>query len=184
LIKQNVQHDIAFAHSIGVRDSNIDRAFKRYRQTGDPAWMAQVFDATAGELMRLGWHLTGDRHLAEDLVQATFLVAMEDAEAFTDERRIMPWLCGILANRARQLRRQARGRARHTIEPRTDVVDPVSEAATQELQAEVSQSTARISRALPSGAAPAPATWFERCRNRRCAGPPGCDHSQPSSSWP
>jgi RNA polymerase sigma-70 factor (ECF subfamily) len=139
LIKQNVQHDIAFAHSIGVRDSNIDRAFKRYRQTGDPAWMAQVFDATAGELMRLGWHLTGDRHLAEDLVQATFLVAMEDAEAFTDERRIMPWLCGILANRARQLRRQARGRARHTIEPRTDVVDPVSEAATQELQAEVSQ---------------------------------------------
>lgn len=134
-----MQRDIAFAHSICVRDSNIDRAFKRYRQTGDPALMARVFDAAAGELMQLGWHLTGDRHLAEDLVQATFLVAMEDAEAFIDERRIMPWLCGILANRARQLRRQPRGRARHTIESRTDVVDPVSEAATQELQAEVSQ---------------------------------------------
>ena len=34
--------------------SRVDRAFARFRKSGDPRALAKVFDATAGELYRLG----------------------------------------------------------------------------------------------------------------------------------
>lgn len=49
--------------------SRLDRAFVRYARTGDPGALARVFDGCAAELYRIGFHLVGDRHLAEDLVQ-------------------------------------------------------------------------------------------------------------------
>jgi len=83
-----------------------DRAFARYRRFGHADDLARVFDATAPMLYRLAWHLTGDRHAAEDLVQTTFLVAIEDRGAHAPGRAVLPWLCGILANRARVRRRR------------------------------------------------------------------------------
>jgi DNA-directed RNA polymerase specialized sigma24 family protein len=91
--------------------SRIDRAFRRYVRAGDPAALGRVFDHAAPELYRLGFHLLGDRHAAEDLVQQTFLVAIEQAARFDPAARVLPWLCGILTNRALHLRRQQRQRA-------------------------------------------------------------------------
>jgi len=56
--------------------SGLDRAFVRYARTGDPGALARVFDGSAQELYRLGFHLLGDRHTAEDLVQHTFVVGL------------------------------------------------------------------------------------------------------------
>lgn len=128
-----------------MKRSRVDRAFERFRALGDPRALARVFDATAPELMRLALHLTADRHAAEDLVQATFLAAIEDARSFRTGERVLPWLCGILANRARDARR--RGRMRPVAPPLelAETADPSEVAAGAELQSAVGE---RV-RALP-----------------------------------
>jgi RNA polymerase sigma-70 factor (ECF subfamily) len=125
--------------------SRLDRAFARYARTGEPAALAVVFDGSAAELYRLAFHLLGDRHLAEDLVQQAFVVAIEQAARFDGERRVLPWLCGILTNRALHLRRQRRQRAAGTPAATDVVVDPLAEANARE-SAEL---VARTVRALP-----------------------------------
>jgi hypothetical protein len=61
-----------------TRRSRTDRAFARYRAHGDPHELAFVFDRTAAELLRVALHLTRDRALAEDLLQATGRVVDQD----------------------------------------------------------------------------------------------------------
>ncbi len=120
--------------------SRLDRAFVRYTRTGDPAALARVFDGCAAELYRLGWHLLGDRHAAEDLVQQTFVVAIEQRATFASEHSrggVLGWLCGILTNRALHVRRMMRQRAAK-VGPATDVVvDAVAEVAARELSSTV-----------------------------------------------
>jgi RNA polymerase sigma-70 factor (ECF subfamily) len=122
----------------------LDRAFRRWRRTGDGRLLARVFDATAADLYRLGYHLLGDRHAAEDLVQHTFVVAIEQADSFEDRRGVVPWLSGILTHRALHLRRQQRQRAGKA-NGSDSAVDPVAEANARELQ----ETVAAKVRALP-----------------------------------
>ncbi|HEU4417578.1 MAG TPA: sigma-70 family RNA polymerase sigma factor, partial [Planctomycetota bacterium] len=114
--------------------SSLDRAFVRYARTGDPRALARVFDGSAQELYRLAWHLLGDRHAAEDLVQQTFVVAIEQASDFDRARRVLPWLCGILTHRALHARRQLRQRTTLAASAgaRDAVVDPEAEASARE----------------------------------------------------
>ncbi len=113
----------------------VDRAFRRFKEHGDPDALAKVFDATADQLFRLAWHLSGDRHAAEDLVQSTFLCAIEDASSHAPNRAVLPWLCGILTNRARMLWRQQRTERNGSPgEPRA-TADPSEAAALRELSA-------------------------------------------------
>lgn len=81
-----------------------DRAFHDYRSSGDPSDLAVVFDATAAELLAVAEHLVRDPGHAEDLVQQTFLTAIEIAPRFRSGARVRPWLVGILHNHARRLR--------------------------------------------------------------------------------
>lgn len=85
-----------------------DRLFRRFQKTGDPRLLGQVFDRTAPELLRVALHLSRDRHRAEDLLQSTFLTAIEKAAQYDAERRVLPWLLAILANHARQAHRRDR----------------------------------------------------------------------------
>lgn len=121
---------------------HVERAFERYRATRDPAWLAAVFDATATDLLHLARHFVPDAHAAEDLVQATFLTAIEDADSFAPEREVMPWLCGILANRARELHRRRRRPPPTEALARLDLADPEAEASLRELDTTV-QATIR-----------------------------------------
>ncbi|MCA8965205.1 MAG: hypothetical protein KDC48_09970, partial [Planctomycetes bacterium] len=84
------------------------RLFLRYRDRGDAAALAAVFDRTAPELLRLALHLCRDLGDAEDLLQATFLAAIESAPRFERGKKVMPWLTGILVNRAHGERRRRR----------------------------------------------------------------------------
>src|SRR5688572_26561293 len=80
-----------------------DRAFRLF-QEGDADSLALVFDATAAELLRVACHLCHDLHTAEDLVQATFLVAIESKDQYDmGKASVFAWLVGILTNRARKL---------------------------------------------------------------------------------
>ncbi len=90
-----------------MRLSRADRDFVRFVERGDVRALGAVFDATAPELLRIATHLVGDPDRARDLVQSAFLVAMERRAQFAAERRVLPWLCGIVANLARNERRRA-----------------------------------------------------------------------------
>ncbi|MCP3920312.1 MAG: sigma-70 family RNA polymerase sigma factor [bacterium] len=94
-----------------MNERSLVRAFRRYGDKGDPAALATVFDATADDLRVIARHLTGDAATAEDVVQATFLTAMQKAREYDPARPLAPWLTGILvrhAHKARAVRRPQR----------------------------------------------------------------------------
>lgn len=89
-----------------MADAKLSRLFERYRAKNDLAALAEVFDAVSPELLRVARHLAGRRGDPEDLVQATFLAAIERASTFDAERPLVPWLVGILINQSRLARRR------------------------------------------------------------------------------
>jgi RNA polymerase sigma-70 factor (ECF subfamily) len=91
-------------------DSELDKRFARYRSAGDLAALGEVFDGLAPQLVAIARHL-GPPAEAEDLVQATFLTALEKAHDFDEERAVAPWLIGILAGHAANARRRRARRA-------------------------------------------------------------------------
>src|SRR5262245_50794312 len=110
-----------------MSDPRLDSLFAAFRRDGDPQQLAAVFDGTAPELLRVAVHLAGDVHQAEDLVQATFLKAIENRDRYDPALPVLPWLLGILANTARHERRQQR----REVPPPTagGVASPVPEQA-------------------------------------------------------
>ena len=91
-----------------MAETELETLYERFAQRGDVGALAEVFDRVAPELLRLARWLVRDRHRAEDLVQETFLVALERPGTFDRSRPLTPWLVGILVNRARTARRDVR----------------------------------------------------------------------------
>lgn len=86
--------------------SDAQAAFVRFRDQGDSAALAQVFDLVAQELLLIACHLAGPSQQPEDLLQETFLTAIRRAERYDATRPIEPWLIGILVNVTRSDRRR------------------------------------------------------------------------------
>jgi hypothetical protein len=116
-----------------------DSAWRRFQRTGDPAALARVFDGTAAELLELARHLASGEAAAEDLLQATFVTAIEDASSHDGARPVLPWLVGILGNHARVARRKAR----RVLDPERVAfrvpAEPGAAAQSRELRDEVEQ---------------------------------------------
>lgn len=91
-----------------MQEARLEGLFERFRRRGDVAALGEVFDATAPELLRVAMALVREPAEADDLLQHTFLTAIERAERYDAERRLVPWLLGILAHHAREQRRLAR----------------------------------------------------------------------------
>ncbi len=89
--------------------NNIDLAFLRFQQSGNPDHLGEVFDGTATRLLESAQHLTSDMNAADDLVQATYLTAIECRTQYKPKGHVISWLFGILVNRAR-LHRRSQGR--------------------------------------------------------------------------
>ena len=87
--------------------SSEDRLFRRYRKTGDPQDLGRVFDLAAPRLLHTALHLTREPSQAEDLLQATFLTAIQKAESYDASRPLLPWLTGILTRHAAKARQLA-----------------------------------------------------------------------------
>ena len=108
--------------------------FARFRDEADVGALGQLYDLTAAELLRVGFHLVRDPARAEDLVQQTFVAAIEGASRFDAERSVRGWLLGILANQARKLQRDE---ARVPPPGADTAIDPLAEVQTQEFTAAV-----------------------------------------------
>lgn len=114
--------------------------FVRWRERGNPDALAFVFDALAPGLHRLAVHVAGDASVAEDLVQTTFQVAIEQARTYDTARPLSPWLGGILLQHARKLRTSG-WRARRVVDEglleRIDEATPLERAEANEDQEEL-----------------------------------------------
>jgi RNA polymerase sigma-70 factor (ECF subfamily) len=120
-----------------MRDAKLDRLFRRFRDKGDVKALSRVFDLTSRELLELAAHVTRDASAAEDLLQATFLVAIEHAERYEGGRGLMPWLVGILTREAKLWNRRAARRIEpDRLEARVGE-DPASDVEARELSSAV-----------------------------------------------
>ncbi len=82
----------------------------------------ELYAAHGGRIHRFLSDLLGDRALAADATQETFVRAFRGREAFDAGRSIAPWLFGIARNVSLEMRR-ARHRARRVIAPSNDAGD-------------------------------------------------------------
>ncbi|MEM7201326.1 MAG: sigma-70 family RNA polymerase sigma factor [Planctomycetota bacterium] len=120
-----------------------EQLFARFRETGDRAALALLYDQVAPRLFWIAVRHATHAGEAEDLVQDALLRAIRNAVRFEDGRPVMPWLCGILTNVARE-------RARATDAHRSiDAVpqaggDPVDRARLAELEQLVAEGAADL----------------------------------------
>ena len=84
----------------------VEQSFLSHREHGDVRALGAVFDAVAQELVLVAAHIAPTGVDAEDLVQATFVEAMEHAARWDATRPLVPWLIGILGNQVRRERRR------------------------------------------------------------------------------
>lgn len=124
---------------------DIESLFDRYRSKGDLKALTRVFDRTARDLLGLAQHLVRDPHDAEDLLQTTFVTAIDRADSWDRGRPLLPWLTGILAHQAANL---TRARRRHATEGLVEVEgaveDPSLCAETSEFQGELTLALGRL----------------------------------------
>jgi RNA polymerase sigma-70 factor (ECF subfamily) len=128
---------------VPIDDPNLE-LFERWRSRGDTDALARVFDATAPRLLALAVHLAGNVPDAEDLVQATFLTAIERSASFDRTRLLEPWLTGILSNHARELRRSAERAQQVAPAPEREPRTPFDEAEEAEGRAVVAAAVDKL----------------------------------------
>jgi RNA polymerase sigma-70 factor, ECF subfamily len=81
---------------------------------GDRASFVELVKRYERELFHFLARFLGDRTMAEDIFQETFLQVHQSAGAFDDKRRFRPWLFTIAANKARD---QIRSNIRRSASP-------------------------------------------------------------------
>jgi RNA polymerase sigma factor (sigma-70 family) len=122
-----------------MRDRSLDSLFDRFRRRGDVAALATIFDRTAPEILRVAMSLVRDASEADDLLQETYLTAIERAPHYDASGRLQAWLVGILVHHAREQRR----RRTRAIDPaRLDVrppSDPLRALESSEIDAELAR---------------------------------------------
>jgi RNA polymerase sigma-70 factor (ECF subfamily) len=94
-----------------VRERTDEQLLEAYRE-GDPDAFRALIRRYQSDLLRFLTRLTGDRQIAEDAFQDTFLQVHLSAGTFDPSRRFKPWLFTIAANKGRDLlRRKSRRHA-------------------------------------------------------------------------
>jgi RNA polymerase sigma-70 factor (ECF subfamily) len=78
-----------------------DEELIRRVQGGDAAALTELYDRYAGYVFAIAIRILGDRELAEEVVQDTFLSCWRRADSYQPARgRVASWLIGIARHRA------------------------------------------------------------------------------------
>src|SRR6185295_13141788 len=115
----------------------LDTLFLAYRKTGDATALAQVFDLAAPELYELARRLSPDRSAAEDVLQDTFVTAIEKRASWDEREPLLPWLIGILAIASQRRRRESARRPEPERLAHAETERPEAALAAHELRAEL-----------------------------------------------
>lgn len=103
------------------------RMMKRFR-SGDPGAVRELYDAYGRSVFSVAYQALGDRGLAEEAVQQTFLQAWRAAGRFDPDREPGPWLYAIARRVAVDLYRRERRHLAADEEPEVAVLPPSFEA--------------------------------------------------------
>lgn len=95
---------MSHAPSSGTEDAALVAAVRG----GDPASWGAIFDRHRDAVWRLGFGIVRRRNDADDVVQATFLKAVESLDQLRDPAALRPWLLAIANRRALDLVRRGR----------------------------------------------------------------------------
>ncbi|MEM7198621.1 MAG: sigma-70 family RNA polymerase sigma factor [Planctomycetota bacterium] len=112
---------------------SCEQLFVAWAERGDVDALGALFDRESPLLLGLARHLAPAAD-AEDVVQETFLTAIEKARSYDRSLPLEPWLVGILTRHARRAQRRARRRADAKRLPERTVPDPAVQAAEVERQ--------------------------------------------------
>jgi RNA polymerase sigma-70 factor (ECF subfamily) len=80
---------------------------------GDPKSFSELYGRYSGRVMGFLLRMTGDRDIAEDILQETFMAAIRNVGQFDRSRSFLSWLFGIAHKRAIDYYRHARVEADH-----------------------------------------------------------------------
>ena len=123
------------------RTSDDDRDLMRALRRGDAAALATFCTAYLDQVYGFIYHrLAGDRQTAEDIVQETFLAALEALERYDGRASLSTWLCGIARHKLADhwRRRQRLEQARLALERQPDLtVEPTERLERDELRQRV-----------------------------------------------
>ncbi|AWM39914.1 ECF RNA polymerase sigma factor SigE [Gemmata obscuriglobus] len=117
----------------------------RAAQNGDRSAFALLIDAYWDRLYRWLYHLTRDRHTAEDLTQETFLRALAAVKSFRPGSNFRAWVFRIGHNNFVNQKRSER-RTKHQLSDETPA--PASEGNSAESAAENREALEVVSRAV------------------------------------
>ena len=114
--------------------ASLEKLFLTFVRRGDARALGRVFDRAGPELLAIASHLVRDPGAAEDLLQATFVGAIENAARFDPRRPLMPWLVGILGKKAKNWLRQSARRVEPDRLARPSLDDPSASSEAGELR--------------------------------------------------
>jgi len=80
---------------------------------GDPEAFRLIFERYSRPIISFLYDLVGDRELAEELTQETFVRAYRNLSTMREETKVSTWLFGIARNVAREARRARVRSSRH-----------------------------------------------------------------------
>jgi RNA polymerase sigma-70 factor (ECF subfamily) len=129
-----------------MRDAQLAALFERFRKHGDAWALATVFDRTSKELLELACHLVRDPSEAEDLVQATYVTAIQKSARYDGALPLQAWLYGILWREAAKARRRAARRVEPDRLAERLQADPLASAAERELPEAIAEVLAGLPR--------------------------------------
>ncbi len=110
-------------------------------RAGDEEAFRQIFDRYSRPVLSFIFDMVGDRHLAEDLAQETFVRAFRGLQSLREETKLSTWLFGIARNCAREhlrSRRRAEGNVEIDAEPAFELRDGARTPSGQLLDKELS----------------------------------------------
>jgi RNA polymerase sigma-70 factor (ECF subfamily) len=88
-----------------VGDPTLDSELEALR-AGDEAAFQSLIQRYHGPMLRLAMNYVGDRGVAEDVVQESWLTCLRSLDRFEGRSSLKTWLFGILVNVARARRRK------------------------------------------------------------------------------
>jgi RNA polymerase sigma-70 factor (ECF subfamily) len=99
-------------------------------QRGDREAFAALIERHAAAVLTVAWRIVGDRHLAEDVAQDTFLAAFRALPGFRAEARFSTWLYRIAVNRCNDVLRSRAADRSVDLAPQREGAEPSEPAGT------------------------------------------------------
>jgi RNA polymerase sigma-70 factor (ECF subfamily) len=113
--KSGSRRESSIVRSVSPSSGQVisDQALLGRLQQGDEAALGALYDRYAPLLYSLAFRVVGDRQLAQEVIQDTFLRCWDQAERYDPARgRVAAWLVGVTRHRAIDALRSRSHRAR------------------------------------------------------------------------